>query len=118
MEEYYRADVKDVFSEKYNYKEGCIPETGKNIPYDYTFKAKSLKELIAKIKDYFEVDKGDIELNACGEMGRMDIWRIENTLGDIPTEREYQEWKNGKRDLWYAVYVLYVDWVQEMEVEL
>jgi hypothetical protein len=96
------------FSEVDSWDEGCIPDTGSECVMELTFKAGTKQRLLENLVAYFEVPIDNIELNACEEMGRIDVCRMENSQGLLPSEEESQAWKRGEINLFAVTYTMYV----------
>ena len=93
------------FAEEDVFNEGCLPETASSHMIDVSFKAETKKEVIEKIKEFFDVDADAIESNSCEEAGRIDIMLLENTEGIKANESEIKDWKNaGCTKLYNCIY--------------
>ena len=64
--------------------------------------AAKWKALTAAFKD------DEIELDACDDVGRIDIQRYEDVDGMYATEPDFALWKKGERRLWLATYTFRV----------
>jgi hypothetical protein len=102
------------FSEEDVFGEGCLPDTATSTVFQLNFTGDSPAEVIGKACD-------SVELNACDEIGRVDIATMECGDGSRPTAYETEQWKIGKWRLWYVVYTGYVQAIHAAdlsEVEL
>lgn len=86
------------------FQEGCISKTGRTFEVDIKFRAATLRELLDKITEYYNVKAFDIKLNACGEKGRMDISIQEDDNAIKPTLDEIRQWKEKQKKLYIATY--------------
>ncbi len=98
--------IKGFFkhAEQDDFKNGCLPNTGHSSSLDIDIIADTKSELIEKVKSWFDVTSDNIELNACDELGRIDIQVMENGIGDKATDTEISMWKEGCFNLWLANY--------------
>lgn len=107
-----------VFSEEDSFENGCLSNTQQSWIYDVDFKADTVKELLQKIKEHFEVDDQDISLNSCDELGRIDIQKLKNKRGYFLTPSEIEEWKKGKIQAWSVCYTYTIYEVERKIVDL
>lgn len=106
------------FTEQDIYETGCQPETGYTTTVDIDFKGNSAKEVIDKIKDFFNVDDNAIELDACDENGRIDVSVMETDESNQASSRDIEAWKRGGKRLWSSSYTFYVQEVIRTNVKL
>lgn len=101
-------------TEQDDYQEGCLPETGNSVWIDYHWKADTKDDIIRQLMEFVGVNEGDdaVELDACGEQGRIDISQTENADGNDPSPTQYDLWKKGQEKLWYCTYSFKVEKVQ------
>lgn len=100
----YRADGFFKMSEEDIYEEGCIPNSGSCFSSHEIFRSHNLNSLLDTIASFVGAERKDIELNACDEPGRVDIWMMENEMGYPATKAEIEAWKEGKTRLWDSIY--------------
>jgi hypothetical protein len=118
MKECFETSTGYKMVEEDDYKDGCQIGTAFDIMYDVKFEAPSLDELITLLKEHFEVSHGAILLDSCDEAGRIDIQRMENGDGDLPSENELERWKRGEIKMWAATYTYTVEVVDRKVVRL
>jgi hypothetical protein len=95
------------------FDDGCQPNTGGYAEGKDTFEAGDIHVLISKLMRFVGTDdKKDVLINACEEIGRIDIQNIENDEGYAASERELVEWKAGNVRLWSATYTFHVEKVE------
>ena len=90
-----------------SYTEGCIGE-GSESYFDYALKDATIEGLKEKIANFVGCKVSDLDLDSCGEIGRIDAGRTENANGYEANSAELAEWKAGRLTLYYAVYSCYV----------
>lgn len=90
-----------------SFEEGCIG-VGSDSFFDYAMKDATIDGLKAKIADFVGCTVGDLELDACEDIGRIEGGRTENVDGDIASDSELAAWRKGEVTLYYAVYTCYV----------
>lgn len=96
------------YAEEDSWKDGCLPNTAQGWDVDLPVSGETEQELIENVMRQFDVTRDAIELNACGEEGRIDVAVTENADSSQPSKSEIAEWKRGKRKMWYSVYTGYV----------
>jgi len=106
-----------IFEED-SYKEGCLSNTGRACEVDVAFKGATVKEVIDKIKDFFDVSDDCIYLNSCDEKGRIDIGLLETSDSYKATKNDIALWKKGKKKLWSVTYTYYIEKVERTKVKL
>jgi hypothetical protein len=92
------------FSEEDTYGKGCLPNTGTMYSDNQVFKSDSLDDLIQSILDFTGADINDVEFNACGDIGRIDISVLEDENSRHATKKQIEQWKNGEIKLWNSIY--------------
>lgn len=100
----YRADGFFKMSELDVYEEGCIPNSGSCFASHEIFQSHSLDSLLETIVRYVGGERDCVELDACGEPGRVDVTVLENADGYPATKSQIDEWKSGRLNLWDSVY--------------
>ena len=118
IKKYYTSGYGLKFAEEDKFEEGCLPDTASSSSFDTSFEGESAGEVIEKICRYFDVELEDVELDACGEKGRVDVSVMENVEGYTATASELERWKVGKVQLWNCVYSFHVSKVTKEPVEL
>lgn len=103
----YKTSIGFGDVEEDNYKEGVIG-TGFSKVCDISFEAETKEEIVQKILNFYDVDENSIELNACGENGRIDVALTENGEGDKASDGEIEDWKKANIKLYYVVYTHYL----------
>lgn len=97
------------FAERDIFAEGCISEGAYSTFVNYPMQADSLDAILNSISDFIGCEKSTIDVNACGEPGRIDAAIMESAEGYPATENQIERWKTGNCDLWYCVYSFYFD---------
>ena len=119
---YYEIDGGIKFAEEDDYKRGCLPDTAQDSGIRVSFRADTLPELLAKLKEFHGIDEADkhgaVVLNACDEPGRIDISKMEDGDGNEATTAQLVAFKRGKCRLWSVIYTYQVRKVEEMPVDL
>ena len=113
--EYYEINGWIKFAEEDLFNEGCkgdaIHFCGRDV-----FKGTHPNSVIAKFREFVGAENASVELNSCGEPGRVDISILETVDGYPASDSEIKLWEGGEIRLWYAVYTGYVNRVRR-EVE-
>jgi len=98
------------------FNEGCIAEGLQDCYIDITFTAETRAGCIEKCAEFVGVamDGPDcgVELDACEEMGRIDLCKMENGDSGEPSPRELERWKRDEETLYYVVYTGQLEQVQ------
>lgn len=118
MVNYYLADGWVKFYEEDIYSEGCIPHTGGIIDGREQFKAETLEGLLNEILSFTDGDREGMELDACDDLGRVDISLMENADGARATKSEIESWKAGDLQLWDSIYTFRIQRVQSETIDL
>lgn len=108
------------FAEQDHYEHGCDPETAVTFSGDERWSADTVPELLKKLRDFLGVDDDyEIELDCCGDDGRVDIQVMENESGySVTSERGFEKWKKGELALWSATYTFLIEEVERTPVQL
>lgn len=106
------------FIEEDNYENGCNPETSQSYTVEIEFKAETIPELLNQITEYYGVDIKDIEINSCGENGRIDIGIMEDQDSNKASKKDLELFKQGRKRLWYSVYTYYIEEVTREAIEI
>lgn len=107
------------YSEEDVYDKGCI-YIGRDsmVGGSDRFVGKTPEEAINNFLEFFGANKDCLDINACDEVGRVDICLMEDEAGSQADENEIQLWKKNKKRLWYAVYTGYIEVVTRKEFNL
>lgn len=101
----YSIDGFLKYCEEDDYEEGCLPNT---LQTDFitgvSFTAETIEEMLEKVRIFFNVKEDAVELDACEEVGRIDVSKMEDARGDSPTIDQLAMWKRGRLTLWYVTY--------------
>ncbi len=107
-----------------NFEEGCLIEGGKTMfgnSSEHTYKSDTLSGLIDILCKEFKAEPDAVSLNACDELGRLDIQvnQREPFVCAKPSANTMEEWKNGNINLWLTDYSFQVERiVTEMDLQL
>ena len=96
--------------EKDNYENGCDPTTFRDFGVIETINAKSIAELVKKVKSQYDLsdaEMSDESLSTCVS---------ENEAGDEPNKSQLEAFKKGEIDLYNVNYVFYFSEVTETEI--
>lgn len=93
------------FAELDNWEHGCDGK-GYDDYIDYTLQSETIGGILQELVDF--CDSNDWELDAWEEIGRVDVQVYEDNGGCKASERELEEWKQGKIDLWLCTYTAYI----------
>ena len=108
----YRVKYAMKHAEQDSYAEGCLPNTVNSSTIEWNFDKSNIESLIEACIDLTGADAKDVMLNACEEIGRIDIQVYEDENGSRVYESEehkWNAWKEGKRKLWLCTYSFYVE---------
>ena len=107
------------FAEQDDHEGGCMPETGFSFSGDERWSAETVPELLKKLRDFIGVDDDyEIELDCCGDDGRVDVSVLETIDSYVADERQVEAWREGKLTLWYSCYTFMVEEVERTPVAL
>jgi len=107
------------YSMQDDYSEGCDPETATCADGKELFSADTIPELIYKLMSFAgTLDENAVEVNACGEVGQINIQVQENGDGYTPTTTEIEDWKQNKVHLWQCDYSYLVERVTREAVTI
>lgn len=118
MKTYYQAHGWIKFYEEDIYQEGCIPHTGGMIDGREIFKANTLDGLLNEVLSFTDGDLEGMEFDSCDEVGRLDIFLMENADGCRATKREIELWKDGDLQLWNSIYSFQIEQITANPVSL
>jgi hypothetical protein len=105
------------FSEEDSYGEGCLPNTGTMYSDNQVFKSDSLDDLLPSLLDFTGADINAVELNACGDIGRIDISILEDENSSFATMKQIEQWKKGEIKLWNSLYTFNANTVESTPVD-
>jgi len=102
--------INDFFksAEVDDYEDGCQLEGGTCCHLDIRMSAATLPMLIEQVRQFFGADSDCITLDACEEIGRLDVNRMEDGNGDPASSEQIELWKKREQKLWYVTYTAYV----------
>lgn len=118
MNSYYLANGWAKFYEEDIYEEGCQPDTGGMIHGREQFKAETLDGLLNEILAFTGGDREEIDIDACDEIGRVDVFLLENADGCPATKSEIESWKQADIQLWNCIYTFQIERIQAEPVNL
>lgn len=118
MEKYYQASGWVKFYEEDIYAEGCLPHTGGLIDGREIFKASTIEQLLNELLAFTGGDREGMELDACDDIGRVDISLMENADGCKAQKWEIESWKDGDIQLWDCIYSFKVEEINSTTVKL
>lgn len=104
----YTAELEIKLIEQDDFDRGCLPDTAQERYYTQQFSGESLDELLHQISEHHGVAVENMDLNACDELGRLDIQCMEDDKGLLMFESEIEQWKQGKKRAWLATYTYQV----------
>ena len=76
---------------------------------DHNLTAIDSNEMIGKIKNVIGCTYGEMDINACEEMGRVDCSIMETVEGYQPTTKQLSQWRNGEMVLYYCTYTFQIE---------
>ena len=101
----YECDGWFKFSEEDNYEHGCDPDTAFSFGDNQVFKGDTIEDVLKEIRSFVGVGEAhELELDACGEEGRVDIQVLETYEGRTADEEDIERWKRGDLKLWASTY--------------
>ena len=118
MKTYYQAAGWMKMSEEDLYEDGCQPNTGGLTDGGEIFKSDTLDGLLQELLSFTSADAEAMQLNACDDLGRVDICTMENDYGYPATQQQINEWKEGKMRLWNCIYSFQVEKITAQTVNL
>lgn len=75
---------------------------------DHHMTAIDSNEMIGKIKSVIGCTYGEMDINACCEIGRVDCSIMETVEGYQPTTKQLADWRNGEMVLYHCTYTFHV----------
>ena len=107
------------FGEQDHYETGCDPDNYVSFSGNERFSAVTIPDLLIKLRGFVGVhDDYDIELDACGQDGRVDISVLETADSCVANPWQVEEWRRGEIPLWYSTYTFLVEEVRRRSVKL
>lgn len=106
-----------AFSERDVWATGCEMEGGKNeylSGSEWKAVGDTLDELIATLCAEFAASPDCVMLDACDELGRIDIQVNQRVPFNCqrPTQKSIDDWKAGKGDMWLTNYTFHIDRIE------
>lgn len=103
-----------------NFEDGCQTEGGTSAQGSDRFSAESIVALVEQLRQFvpFVTESDSIQLNSCGELGRIDVFGMETDDANEPTAEQLAQWKAGLYRLWYVTYTFTVERVTREIVTL
>lgn len=115
----YQVDGWCKFGERDYYETGCDPNAYVSFADTTVWRAKTVDGLIKQLREFVGVDDDyEIELDACGEEGRVDISVMETNDSYTAREWDIELWKKGELALWATTYTFMVERVEREPVRL
>lgn len=98
----YKVEFGIVHSEVDNYENGCNGYCNSRFIDPIVIKAESLERLFDIVAKQFRINKDDLLINACDELGRLDIQTYTKTLNSLTDQSKKlrEGWENGDFDLY------------------
>ena len=114
----YQIRKIDGFREQDIFESGCQPDTGSNWNEDINFSADTIPDLVKYVKDYFDFElyNAGITFGEC-EPDRIDVQRMECEDSTYASNSDIEAWKQGKKKLYLAYYILHVEQVEPVNLE-
>lgn len=111
---WFKSSEEDIFDQ------GCIPNTRADFHGSDRFTANTTQELIEQCMDFAGTDdEKDCEMDACGEIGRLDIQILENEDGHKASMGQIEDWKKpGGNKLYLCTYTFVIEIVTRERVSL
>lgn len=85
---------------------------------DHNLTATDSNEMIGKIKSVIGCNYGEMDINACEEIGRVDCSIMETSEGYRPTSKQMDSWRNGDMILYSCTYTFHVEEVSRKPFNL
>ena len=102
INDFHCTSSEDVFKTGEN-------NVGNTFDINVNFNGETIEEVISEAREFFWIDEDvDVERDACGDIGRLDLMRYEDHMGIKAQDDDFKRWRKGNRRLWYAVYTGYV----------
>ena len=117
--EMYEVNGWFKFGEKDSFEHGCDPDTAFSYAGSSVFKGETIEDVLKEIRGFVGVpDDHEVELDACGEEGRVDIQVLESEQGYPATSAEMEKWRAGEINLWASIYSFEIYEVERKVVNL
>lgn len=115
----FEVDGWHKFGERDYYETGCDPDEYVSFSGNERWSAETIPELLKKLRDFVGVsDDYEIELDAFGEDGCVDI-SVRETKDSFPADKwDIERWQKGALALWYSTYTFCVYKVERKAVRL
>lgn len=108
------------FSEEDSFTDGCLATGGTQAGGNERWHADTVAALLEQLRAFvpFNTTADNVELDACEDIGRIDICGTETNDNEEPTAAQIDSWKRGEFRLWYVVYTFHVERVTRETVSL
>lgn len=108
------------FAEEDSFENGCLPETSRcMVDKSMRFVGATKEDLIAALMEFVGCkDKGSVLLDACDEIGRVDIQVMETDEGHTAGDRDIEYWRANMQRLWLCDYSFRVEQVERVTVSM
>ena len=108
------------YTEEDSYENGCNPKTNRSwSDRNMRFTGETLDDLIQSLMAFVGTDdKESVSLDACDNMGRVDIQVLETDEGYNASKRDIELWKEKKERLWLCNYTFQVEQVERRTISL
>ena len=101
---YYQADGWIKLSEEDHYLEGCDPNTAQHHGGNERWTSETVEGLILQLLDFTGADPDALDLDACDDIGRVDIIVLEDENSYTATSKQIAQWHEGEVRLWSSIY--------------
>ena len=111
-----------AFSEKDSFEGGCDPNTSTSWTIDTNFKADTIKGVILEVAEFLGIPEKDVKESviidkwADTESGRIDFCMMADKDNYPASESQTAQWKNGEIDLYYVIYMGYVEEIKPVDL--
>jgi hypothetical protein len=119
MGKYYQITGFTKFAEIDVFQDGCQPESGQSHYFDSLIQNTDIDSLIETAMGLLGVeDKKNVILNACEDIGRIDLMAYERDSGLSASESDMAQWRDGKLQLWSVIYTAHITQIMESDIDL
>ena len=111
-----------AFSEKDSFEGGCDPDTSTSWQVESIFKADTIKGVILEVAESLGIPEKDVKESvniddyAEDEPGRIDFCMTADEDNYPASESQTAQWKNGEIDLYYVIYMGYVEEIKPVDL--
>jgi len=108
------------YAEEDIFEDGCQLNSTTTAFGDDRWSAPTVSNLVEQLRAFvpFTSDGDAMQLDACEELGRIDISGMETIDGNEPTVSQLEDWKRGEYRLWYVTYTFQVERVTRETIAL